>query len=46
MPSGFSTERPSTDPRKHMMRCRCGAVFRFEQDTVYAPGGEPRRQGN
>ncbi|WP_113332660.1 hypothetical protein [Rhizobium dioscoreae] len=43
MPRGFSTERPSTDPRKHMVRCRCGSVFPFEQDTIYAPGGEPRR---
>ncbi|MBB5593809.1 hypothetical protein GGD45_002898 [Rhizobium tropici] len=43
MPRGFSTERPSTDPRKHMVRCRCGSVFPFEQDTVYAPSGEPRR---
>ncbi|AYG68874.1 MULTISPECIES: hypothetical protein [unclassified Rhizobium] len=43
MPRGFSTERPSPDPRKHMMRCRCGSVFPFEQDTAYAPGGEPRR---
>lgn len=43
MPRGFSTERPSADPRKHMIRCGCGTVFRFEQNTVYAPGGEPRR---
>lgn len=43
MPRGFSTERPSVDPRKHMIRCSCGTVFRFEQKTVYAPGGEPRR---
>jgi hypothetical protein len=33
----------AADPRKHMIRCSCGTVFRFEQKTVYAPGGEPRR---
>lgn len=44
MPQGFATERPSPDPQKHMIRCHCGNVFRFEQKTVYAPGGEPRRR--
>ncbi|MDX3927369.1 MAG: hypothetical protein QHC90_16390 [Shinella sp.] len=43
MPAGFSTERPSSDPAKHMIRCRCGSVFPFKQKTVYAPGGEAYR---
>lgn len=42
MPKGFSTERTSPDPAKHMVRCRCGNVFAFKQKTVYAPGSEPR----
>lgn len=42
MPRGFSTERASSDPSKHMIRCRCGSVFSFRQKTVYAPGSEPR----
>lgn len=42
MPKGFSTERNSPDPAKHMVRCRCGNVFAFKQKTVYAPGSEPR----
>ncbi|WP_327795830.1 hypothetical protein [Ensifer adhaerens] len=42
MPAGFSTERPSSDPAKHMIRCRCGNIFAFKQKTVYAPSGEPR----
>lgn len=41
MPPGFSTERPSSDPAKHMIRCRCGNVFAFKQKTHYPPGGEP-----
>ena len=44
LPKGFLTEFASTDPRKYMVRCsQCGHKFRFEQKTVYAPGGEPRR---
>ncbi|MGF6158161.1 hypothetical protein M2267_003428 [Ensifer sp. KUDG1] len=42
MPKGFSTERNSPDPAKHMVRCRCGNVFAFKQKTVYAPASEPR----
>ncbi|WEX75717.1 hypothetical protein PYH37_001898 [Sinorhizobium numidicum] len=42
MPQGFSTDRPSADPTKHMIRCRCGSVFPFKRKTVYATGGEPR----
>ena len=42
MPSGFSTEFPSPDPRKHMVRCQCGHKFKFEQKSAYPPGGEPR----
>lgn len=41
MPSGFRTERASSDPAEFMIRCRCGNVFRFLSRTVYAPGGEP-----
>ena len=41
MPAGFSTERPSSDPARHMIRCRCGNVFAFKQKTHYPPGGEP-----
>ncbi|WP_105384123.1 hypothetical protein [Neorhizobium alkalisoli] len=44
LPRGFFTEFASTDPRKYMLRCgQCGHKFRFEQKTIYAPGGEPRR---
>lgn len=44
LPRGFHTEFASTDPRKYMLRCGdCGLKFRFEQKTVYAPGGEARR---
>ncbi|MCV3739063.1 hypothetical protein OCK02_23085 [Rhizobium sp. TRM96647] len=43
MPAGFSTERASSDPARHMVRCRCGNVFAFQQKTYYAPGGEPAR---
>ncbi|MGK9053786.1 hypothetical protein QTA58_17500 [Neorhizobium sp. CSC1952] len=44
LPHGFFTEFASTDPRKYMLRCgQCGHKFRFEQKSVYAPGGEPRR---
>lgn len=43
MPVGFVTEFAANDPRKYMIRCRCGHKFRFLQKTVYAPGGEPRR---
>ncbi|PTM95151.1 hypothetical protein C7449_104219 [Mycoplana dimorpha] len=41
MPSGFSTERASSDPARYMIRCRCGNVFAFKQRTHYPPGGEP-----
>ncbi|TNM63004.1 hypothetical protein [Aliirhizobium smilacinae] len=44
LPKSFRTEFASTDPRKYMIRCSdCGFKFRFEQKTVYAPGGEARR---
>jgi hypothetical protein len=42
LPGGFETEFASSNPRKHMIRCRCGHKFKFEQTTAYAPGGEPR----
>jgi hypothetical protein len=42
MPSGFSPEFPSSDPRKYMVHCQCGHKFRFEQKAAYPPGGEPR----
>ena len=43
LPLGFFTEFASTDPRKYMLRCgQCSHKFRFEQKSVYAPGGEPR----
>lgn len=42
LPSGFETEFASSNPRRHMIRCRCGHKFKFEQTTAYAPGGEPR----
>lgn len=43
MPRGFETEFSSPNPQKYMVRCHCGHKFRFERETVYAPGGEPRR---
>ncbi|KQV34627.1 MULTISPECIES: hypothetical protein [unclassified Rhizobium] len=43
LPAGFTSERPSRDPAKHMIRCRCGHVFAFKQKSHYAPGGDPRR---
>lgn len=43
LPYGFTTERASKYPDRHMIRCRCGHVFKFQQKTVYAAGGEPRR---
>ncbi|AYD01666.1 hypothetical protein [Neorhizobium sp. NCHU2750] len=44
LPKSFRTEFASTDPKKYMVRCGdCGFKFRFEQKTVYAPGGEARR---
>jgi hypothetical protein len=42
LPAGFTTERPSKYPEKHLIRCRCGHVFAFKQKSVYAAGGEPR----
>lgn len=42
LPVGFETEFASSNPRRHMIRCRCGYKFKFEQTTAYAPGGEPR----
>ena len=43
MPRGFRAERPSTNPADYMIRCaQCGNIFRFQQKTAYAPGGEPR----
>ncbi len=42
MPPGFVTERNSKYPDRHMIRCRCGYIFRFQQKSVYAVGGEPR----
>jgi len=44
LPPGFLTERPSKYPDRHMIRCRCGHIFKFQQKTVYAEGGEPRRR--
>jgi hypothetical protein len=41
--TAFATERASKHPDKHMIRCRCGHVFKFRQKTAYAEGGEPRR---
>ena len=43
LPHGFATERASKHPDKHMIRCRCGHVYKFRQKTAYAEGGEPRR---
>lgn len=43
LPKGFETEFAANNPRKHIMRCRCGHKFKFEQQTAYAPSGEPRR---
>lgn len=43
LPRGFSTERPSSNPKHYMIRCECGHIFRFEGKSFYAPGGEPRR---
>lgn len=43
MPFGFRIERPSSSPADYMIRCaQCSNIFRFQQRSVYAPGGEPR----